>query len=224
MSTPSPSPLSRLGARLRRLRLRILRHRRPLAAVVAGLAVWLGVQAATAPASPTIPVWTAAADLEAGAVLGASDLQATGFLEGTVPSSAITDPAEVIGRPLTHAVDRGQPLAATMVLGERWLAAQGGATVVPVRISDAAVVDLLRVGDEVDLHATPMAVSSGAARADQAAVLVEDARVVALPPPPEAGDPASLPGRLVLLAVPAPSVGIVTSAAARHYVSVSWSR
>lgn len=215
------TPLTHVGSRLHRFRLRVLRHRRPLAALAVGLAVWLGVQAAMSPPSPTVPVWTAARDLAPGTVVAASDLVESDFLEGTAPSSALADPTEVIGRPLVQAVDRGQPLAASAVLGERWLRDQGGHTVVPVRISDAEVVRLLRVGDRIDLHGTPMG-STDAAKASS--VLVEAARVVAVPPVAKEGSDAALSGRLVLLSVPETSVANLTFAAARQFLSVAWSR
>lgn len=213
--------LSAVSVRLHRIRLRILRHRRLLAALAVGLATWVGVQAATAPASPESPVWTLARDLPGGAVLARSDLQVRGFLPGTVPPGAVSDPATVIGRPLAHAVDRGQPLAESMVLGEQWVDDQDGATVVPVRISDPTVVELLRVGDHVDLYATEVA---AAASTPGAELLATGVRVAAIPDASDRATPGALPGRLVLLALPESRVGTVTSAAARQFLSVAWRR
>ena len=51
----------------RRVRRAVLSRRRLLAALLAGVAVATGVQAATAPAPPAVGVLTAARDLPAGA-------------------------------------------------------------------------------------------------------------------------------------------------------------
>ncbi len=211
--------MKRLRSGLDRIRRRILWHRRLLAALAAAAAVWLGVQAAMAPTARTVPVWTLASRGNPGDLVRHGDLRKVGLLPGTVPAEAITDPRAVIGRPLAHAVAAGQVLTDTAVLGKRWVHGQGGLSVVPVRITDPAVVPLLRTGDEVDLYATDVSGSSGAAR-----VVAHAARVVSVPKAVRDEVGQTLPGRLILVGVSPEQVGEVTRAAAGDFLSVAWRR
>lgn len=211
--------MKRLLSGIDRIRRRILWHRRLLAALAVAVAVWLGTQAAIAPASPTVPVWTLATSGEAGDVVRSGDLRQVGLLPDTVPDETITDPRAVVGRPLAHAVAAGQALTESAVVGSRWVRSQGGLSVVPVRITDPAVVRLLRTGDEVDLYATDVSGSGAAAR-----MVAEAARVVSVPKEVRDEGAQPLPGRLVLVGVSADQVGEVTRAAAGEFLSVAWTR
>ncbi len=93
-----------------------------------------------------------------------------------------------------------------------------GRTVVPLRITDASVVPLLRVGDRVSL-----VVADPDGRAAPR-LLVEDVPLVAIPRPSEGGLTGGTPGRLVLVAVPAASATEVAASAATSILIPVWKR
>lgn len=211
--------LASLRVLTHRLRRRVLLHRRPLAALAVALAAYAAVVATSAPPPATVPVWTAAHDLAAGQQVRPDDLVEVDFPPQSVPRDALSDPRALIGRVVSRHVGRGQPVDPSVVIGERWTRDQGGLAVVPVRISDAAVVELVRPGDRVALFATDVTGSTAAA-----SLLVSDARVVSVPMTETEAPGAGLPGRLVLLGVPPEQVEDVTTATARQFLSIAWSR
>jgi hypothetical protein len=89
---------------------------------------------------------------------------------------------------------------------------------VPLRITDAAVVDLLRVGDRVSLVVADPD-GRGSSR-----VLVDDVPLVAVPRPREGPLAGSTPGRLVVAAVPTERAGEVAATAATSILIPMWSR
>src|SRR4051812_4867624 len=97
---PRPGPLGHVLRLVRRLRRRVLLHRRLLAALCAGAAVLVGLQAAAPPAPETVTVWTASHDLTGGSVLGPDDLTASRFTPQTVPDGAVRRLSAVLGRTL----------------------------------------------------------------------------------------------------------------------------
>src|SRR5690349_7519578 len=128
-----------LRSRLSTARRAVLRRRRPLAALAAGVAVAAGAHLVVAPAPREVRVLTAARDLPAGTVVGAGDLQPTGFAPDTVPSGLTADP---VGRTVATAVRRGEPLTdvrlVSPALSDPVLAS--GRVAVPVRMPDAGMV------------------------------------------------------------------------------------
>ena len=214
--------MHRIHLALATLRRRLLIHRRGLAALCVALAALAGLQAFTAPAPRTVPVWSLARDVPAGVALSAADLQEVETLRGSVPAEVVEDPREVIGRTAAHALSAGHPLAPGDVLGERWRDRLGEATVVPLRISDPDVAALLRPGDRVDLLGS--AIEGGLRAPSDALLLVDAARVVSVPPPADSRGATRAPGRLVLFAIPSHTVARVTAAAASQFLTVAWNR
>jgi Flp pilus assembly protein CpaB len=211
------SPLSGLSRRLRRLHRRVLVRRRPLAALAAGAAVFFALSAATEPPPPSVPVWTAARDLPAGAVVTREDLRQIGFSPASVPAHALRSPRPVLGRPLAAPVGRGQPLAAADVVRPGLARGYPSRVAVPVRITDPAVAGLLRVGDHVALVAADPADPGSGAR-----TLAADAAVLALPAATADSSPTGLPGRLVVLAVPPEAAETVATASAALFLTAVW--
>lgn len=203
---------------MRRLRRRVLLHRRSLAALAAGCAVLVGLQAA-APSPPrTVTVWTAGRDLAGGAVLGSGDLVASAYPPAAVPEGSVRDPREVLGRPLASPLRRGEPLTSVRLLAGSLLRGYPGTTAVPLRITDAAVVDLLRVGDRIGLVAAD---PDGRARPS---LLVSDVPVVAIPAVADSPMGTGTPGRLVVAAVPTAEADDVAAAAASSILIPVWDR
>jgi Flp pilus assembly protein CpaB len=205
-----PAPARR---RIRRLRRTLLRRRRPLAAALAGLAVATGLQAASAPPAPAVPVLVAAHDLAPGATLAASDLTTVGFRPGSVPLGTLRLQAAV-GRRLVGPVRAGEPLTDVRLLDDALLARYPGTAAVPVRLGDAAAAGLLRVGDRVTLLAADPQ-SSGPATA-----VAEDVAVLALPRPGR-GPAGVTGGALVVLALDPGTARVVAGAASRSFLSAA---
>ena len=198
MPLTSLDPLrSRLEAGRVATRRAVLRRRRSLSALLAGLAVLAGLAAVAPPPPPTVPVVVAARDLPSGAVLTAGDLDRVELPAGRVPSGLVT---EVAGRTLAAPVRQGEPVTDVRLVGPGLAAAHPDRAVVPVRLPDAGAVALLRVGDRVDV------VASDPARPDAPAeVVTAAATVLALPAEAAAASsyqaPGAVSGALVVLAV-----------------------
>jgi Flp pilus assembly protein CpaB len=200
------------------LRRRILVHRRVLGGCFAALAVWLVVQAATAPPPATVPVWTAAHDLASGTVLAPDDLTRTGFAPGSVPAAAVRALESVVGRTLATPLGAGEPITPAHLTGAERLAGHPGRSAVAVRIPDADVVALLTPGQRVALVASD---PQGGRPPER---IVEDAAVLAVPQADSGAGPGTLTGRLVVLAVPDAKADAVAAAGTSRYLSVVWSR
>lgn len=200
------------------LRRHLLVHRRLVGALLAALATWLVVQAATAPPPGTVPVWTAAADLPSGTVLTRDDLARTGFARDSVPASAVRSPAAVLGRTLAIPLGRGDPITPAHLTGSDALAGFPGRSAVAVRIPDADVAALLTPGQQVALVATD---PQGGRPPER---LVEDATVLAVPRASGGTSAGSLSGRLVVFAVPAERSDEIAAAATSRYLAVVWNR
>ena len=216
-SSPA-GPRAGLASSLRRARRRVLLHRRGLAALCAGLAVLVVLGAASPAAPPTVRVWTAATDLAGGSVVRPAALEARDLPPDALPDDAVTDPREVVGRVLAAPVTRGETLTRLRVVQGRLLRGYPGRTAVPLRITDAAAVSLLRVGDRVSFV---LADPEGRTAPE---VLVEDVPVVALPVPGEGGSApdSTAPGGLVVVAVPDLAATRVAARAATAVLIPVW--
>jgi Flp pilus assembly protein CpaB len=191
--TPAaPGRRTRARRAVRRL---VLARRRPLAAVCLALAVVTGVQAARPSPPPTVEVAVAARDLVSGTVLGADDLVVRHYPAAVAPVGSVPD---AVGRTLAAPVRAGEPITDVRLVSPSLAAGYPGRVLMPVRIADADVVALLRVGDQVDV------VAADPRRGEASAVAV-DVPVVALPTGADGGAAddggAALSGRLVVVAV-----------------------
>ena len=197
--------------RLRRLyRRRVLAHRRLLAFVCAAAAVLVGLQTARPPAPPSDLVLVAARDLPSGTVLRAADLTQVRYAEGTAPTSLDPRP---LGRTLAAPLRRGEPVTDLRLVSPALTDGYPGLVAYPVRIPDAGVVALLRVGDRIDVLATDP--ESG-----ETDVILTRSPVLALPRGDDATGGESLPGRLVVLGVPEDEVEDLGAAATTWFLSV----
>lgn len=210
--------LRAVQGRLRRLRRRVLLHRRLLAALAAGAAVFAGLQAAAPPVGETVTVWTAGRDLPGGAVLQASDLTSVSFPPDIVPDDAVRDPARVIGRTLAAPMSRGEVLTGLRAVTRGLLRGYPGQTAVPLRITDADIVDLLHVGDRLSI------VVADPDGRHPPRLLLEGVPVVAIPQQQGRSLGAGTPGRLVVVAVPAADASDVAASAATSILIPVWSR
>ena len=203
----------RLARRWRTVRRVVLSRRRPLAALLAAGAVLAGFHEVRAPADPTEAVLTAARDLPAGTTLEPVDLHRVSFAEGTAPDGLADSP---VGRVLAGPLRAGEPVTDVRLVGAQPAAAYPDLVAVPVRLPDAGMVALLRVGDRIDLLAADP-------QGGTAHVVASDLPVLALP---AIDDDLSggLPGRLVVLAAPETVRTLLAQAALSQFLTYTYSR
>jgi Flp pilus assembly protein CpaB len=125
--------------------------------MAAGALVMLAAVAAFRP-DPTdgrTDVVVAARDLTPGSALTAADLKIESRSATTIPDGARTGADDLVGATLTGPARRGEVLTDVRVLSSRLADATIGsdARIVPVHPADAALLDLVRPGDVVDVVA-----------------------------------------------------------------------
>lgn len=215
--TPDPGSLRHRLARARLgVRRRLALHRRGLAAVLAAVAVLVGVHDLRPPAARTVTVWTFAHDLPGGQPLGAGDVRRSSYPPQTVPDGSVRAPGPLLGRTVAAPVRRGEPLTDLSVVGPPLFDAQPDRVAVPVRIADAGVVALLRVGDRVDLVAV-----DPDARDQPPRVVAVGARVLALPESDAPSVAGAQDGRLLLASVLPTEAGSVAAAGLAGYLTLT---
>lgn len=163
-------------------------------------------------------VVVASGDLSPGTALTRDDVRLESRRETEVPDGAQTDIDAVVGATLAGPSRRGEIVTDIRLLGPRLAesSAGPGARIVPVPLADPAVLDLIRVGDVVDIVAAPVS-----ADADSDARLIATDAVVVLVS--EQGDGLGAPGgdRVVLVALPAAAARTVAGAALVSAVTVT---
>ncbi|MGW0050686.1 SAF domain-containing protein [Nocardia cyriacigeorgica] len=182
--------------------------RRVLAAVLTVLAVVLLLRGD--PDTHRASVVVASRDLPPGHLLTTADLRVVDRESGALPGGAAHDPAPLIGATLTGAMRTGEILTDLRVIGPRLAAVAGGAPdarIVPIRLADTAVADILRAGDRVDVIAADE--SDRATR--PARTLATDAAVVLISGSPGSG-PTKSADRVVLVAMGAENAAAVAAA------------
>jgi len=181
-------------------------------------AVLVALQSTSPPPPETVAVWTAQRDLPSGTVLEEADLASTRFSPETVPADVIENAGQVVGQTLAAPMSRGEVVTSLRTVSRGLLQGYRGMTAVPLRITDAAVVDLLRVGDRISL------VLADPDGRQAPRVLLEDVAVVAIPRSREGALASGEPGRLVVAAVPSGSASEVAASAATAILIPVWNR
>ena len=205
-------PHAAVRRRLHSLRRAILARRRPLAALLVALAVLIGLRTTVGPGPPTVEVPVAARDLAAGERLGADDVSLASWPADLAPEGLT---GSVAGRVLAAPLRRGEAITDLRFVGSELARAHPELTVLPLRLPDAAVVELLRVGDRVDLSAVDP-------ETGEPTELADDVLVLAIPPPGSAD--SSLTGRLIVAGIRTDRATIVAAAALREFLTVAYSR
>lgn len=190
----------------------MLAHRRLLLALCLVVAVLATLRALAPPPPPVDRVVVAARDLPAGRVLAGGDVEVVPYARGTAPDGLV---GQAVGRVLASPLRRGEPVTDARLLGPGLAARHPGRALLPVRVTDAAAVELLRVGDVVDLVST----DPGAGTVETAA---RKAQVVALPPEPERTSGQASAGRVVVVALDPAEVEPVSVAMVRQFLTVVW--
>ncbi|MCA2244006.1 MULTISPECIES: SAF domain-containing protein [Mycobacterium] len=222
-SSLNPSVLSRLSLWLRPDWTRTVLARRVAAGVLVVLA---GIATLRSnPAGDYAQVVVADHDLRPGAALTATDVRLEKRLAATVPDGARADVGAVVGSTLAGPARRGEVLTDVRLLGSRLAdAALGakagpGARIVPLHLSDGALIDLVRVGDVVDVLAAPAA-TGGPETAHAAPKVVATDAVVVLVSAKEKLQAAD-GDRVVLVALPARVANTVAGSALGQSVTLT---
>ncbi|OBB57748.1 flagellar biosynthesis protein FlgA [Mycobacterium sp. 852013-51886_SCH5428379] len=212
----APSAAARL-AELRPDWTRTVLARRIVAAALVALAAAAAVR--SDPRGDRVEVVVAARDLSPGTALTADDVDTAQLPAELAPEGARVDTADVLGASLAGPARRGEVLTDVRLLGPRAAEATAGpdARLVPLHLSDTALLDLIRSGDVVDVLAGGAGDDGEAARPQ---VIATEAVVVLVSP--EASGPAAAGDRVVLVALPARAANEVAGAALTRAVTLTF--
>ncbi|WP_343902397.1 Flp pilus assembly protein CpaB [Arthrobacter rhombi] len=154
-------------------------YRRPLAAVLAALAVAASLSALAPEHTETVPVLVAARDLPSGTVLDSGSLHLAQVADRALPPDVLDSVGDAAGQQLAIPVAAGSPVAATMLVGPGLLTGSPPGTVaVPVRPSDTETIGLLSPGQLVDVV---LSQGNGYERAVDSKVIAERVPVLWVP-------------------------------------------
>lgn len=156
-----------------------LSRRRPVVAALLTFAVVLALSAIVGRHSPTTSVVVMARDVAAGTSLTSGDVTLAELADELVPSTAVKNVDDVIGRVITGPLAQHEVLTSTKVVS----ANSAGSMAVPIRLADPRVAALLRPGDVVDVVAS----LSGDGQVRPAQLLAAGVRVVTVQSDREAG-------------------------------------
>jgi Flp pilus assembly protein CpaB len=213
-----PTPLDRLTAALRPDWSRTVAARRIAAGVLVLLAALIAVR--SDPRGDHVDVLVAAHDLPPGQPLADADVRIENRSAATLPDGATADPAAVVGKALAGPARRGEVLTDVRLLGPRLAESAAGpnARIVPLHLTDTALLDLVRPGDVVDVLAAP---DSGPGPGDDARPrLVAGEAVVVLVSGKQQGPGAG--DRVVLVALPAHDANEVAGASLTHAITLTF--
>ncbi|MGN7134419.1 SAF domain-containing protein [Rhodococcoides corynebacterioides] len=194
--------------------------RRGIAALLAVLALVAAVR--PDPDRRTITVVTAAVDLTPGVVVTADQVRTTAVEDDTAPTAPLTDLTDAVDRTVAGPVRAGEILTDVRLLGPE-LAAAGttddDARIVPVRLADPSVAEILRIGDVVDVvrGSDDLESPTGAGSVSDPEVLADHALVVLVS---EAATGTSRRDRVVLIALPATAATRVAAASLTDALTV----
>lgn len=201
----NPTLLERLSRAARPDIARTLRARRVAAALLVVLAGFVALR--PDPGHTLRDVVVAARDLRPGIAVTDEDVALARRPAATIPDGAVTTVQTVLGATLAGPSRRGEVLTDARLLGSRLtgLTAAPDARVVPLHLADAAVLDLIRPGDVVDVLGAPSGEPDARPR-----LVASDAVVVLVSP--ESPAPGASNDRVVLVALPAPAATALAGA------------
>jgi Flp pilus assembly protein CpaB len=186
-----------------------------------GLVVLAGVATLRSnPDEDRVAVVVAARDLAPGTALLETDLRVETRFAATVPDGSQTAIAAVAGSTLAGPARRGEVLTDVRLLGSRLAesTAGPGARIVPLHLADSALIDLVRVGDVVDVLAAP-ANDAPAGAQTVTKVVATDAVVVLVSAKQKVQSADS--DRVVLVALPARVANTVAGSALGQTVTLT---
>lgn len=223
-SSPHHRPPAVIPGRAPAWQRRFLRHRRLIAALLAGFIVW-SLGTTLRPAAPeTTLVVTARHDLAPGSTLTDADMDLVARPVAALAPDWVDDPHTIAGRVVAFPVHTGEAVRARDVVGRSLLDSLGaGIVATPVRLSDDATLASVRPGDVVDVVAARGGDGSTAAAA---VVVAARVRVLTVGSPAASastgllGASSSAPAPVLLLATTSAQALDVAAAAVGSRLSV----
>lgn len=158
-------------------------------------------------------------DLAPGSTLTDGDVHVESRSTATLPDGAQADVSAVVGATLAGPARRGEVITDVRLLGARLAESVAGpdARIVPLHLEDAALLDLVRPGDVVDV----LSVGSGTADDRPAPHVVATGAVVVLVSP-KAAQRGGAGDRVVLVALPAASAHTVAGIALVETITLTF--
>lgn len=215
-SSLDPTPSARIRQALQPDWVHSVRVRRAIAGALVLLAGAAALRSDPGGASSGAVV--ASRDLSPGVALTAEDVEVENRSSTTLPDGAHEDVRAVVGATPAGPVRRGEVLTDVRLLGSALTEAAAGpdARVVPLQLTQTAILDVVREGDIVDIVAAPRhsaVPDSGAA----ARIVATDAVVVLVSP--DAAGIGTIGDRVVLVALPAEAATAVAAAGLVHSIT-----
>lgn len=226
----SPSTFDRVVELTRGTRFRTATVRKIAAVVLATLGVVLFFRGD--PATDTVAVVVSSRDLTPGQVIADSDVEMREIDSKQLPEGVVSDTDLVVGRTVAGPIRSGETVTDVRVLSPRLAGLSVGtddARIVPVRLADAAVADMLRSGDVVDVLTvgpdtsrpdTPHPDTPNESVADKAPQILAAGAVVALVTTSEST--RNQQEQVILLALPTPAANVVAAASLSNAITVTF--
>jgi len=226
----SPSTFDRVVELTRGTRFRTATVRKIAAVVLATLGVVLFFRGD--PATDTVAVVVSSRDLTPGQVIADSDVEVREIDSKQLPEGVVSDTDLVVGRTVAGPIRSGETVTDVRVLSPRLAGLSVGtddARIVPVRLADAAVADMLRSGDVVDVLTvgpdtsrpdTPHPDTPNESVADKAPQILAAGAVVALVTTSEST--RNQQEQVILLALPTPAANVVAAASLSNAITVTF--
>ena len=226
----SPSTFDRVVELTRGTRFRTATVRKIAAVVLATLGVVLFFRGD--PATDTVAVVVSSRDLTPGQVIADSDVEMREIDSKQLPEGVVSDTDLVVGRTVAGPIRSGETVTDVRVLSPRLAGLSVGtddARIVPVRLADVAVADMLRSGDIVDVLTvgpdtsrpdTPHPDTPNESVADKAPQILAAGAVVALVTTSEST--RNQQEQVILLALPTPAANVVAAASLSNAITVTF--
>jgi len=216
----NPLVMSRLLATLRPDWSRTLAARRFAAGALVILAAVVAVR--SDPQGDRTAIVVATRDLASGVELTADDVRLENRMAATVPDGSQSDVDTLVGATLAGPARRGEVLTDVRVLGPRLAESVAGpdARIVPLPLTDSALVDLVRPGDVVDVLAAGAEAGTAAGADARPQLVATDAVVVLVSEKPKGA--GSGRDRVVLVALPPHAANDVAAAALVQTVTLTF--
>ncbi|MFE5875581.1 SAF domain-containing protein [Rhodococcus sp. NPDC056506] len=221
----TPNTFDRLVELSRGTRFRSATVRKIAAVALATLGVVLFFRGD--PATDTVAVVVSNRDLTPGQVIADSDVEVREIDSKHLPEGVVSDTDLVVGRTVAGPIRSGETVTDVRVLSPRLAGLSVGtddARIVPVRLADAAVADILRSGDVVDVLTvgpdTPRSDTPNESIADKAPQILAAGAVVALVTTSEST--RNQQEQVILLALPTPAANVVAAASLSNAITVTF--
>ncbi|MDI9898635.1 flagella basal body P-ring formation protein FlgA [Rhodococcus sp. IEGM 1409] len=221
----TPNTFDRVVELTRGTRLRSATIRKIAAVVLAALGVVLFFRGD--PATDTVAVVVSSRDLTPGRVIADSDVEIREIDSNHLPEGVVSNTDLVVGRTVAGPIRSGETVTDVRVLSPRLAGLSVGtddARIVPVRLADAAVADILRSGDVVDVLTvgpdTPHPDTPNESIADKAPQILAAGAVVALVTTSEST--RNQQEQVILLALPTPAANVVAAASLSNAITVTF--